>query len=106
MSVYYSVGPELYEAVYKMKPWTTLYGKNYFLTSGPIMLERKKEAILSVQRAKEEITKLAEEIGYSVEFFTRTYPDKIVFRRVDNFVKKEGLPDYFRIDSHSGEIID
>lgn len=103
-----NISNEIYAMKDALRPFVRLYGDNYFLTSANgIMKDIKEYAKAAVLVAKTEIPKIARKYGYLVEFDgTCGYPDKIVFRREDCSRKKEGFPDYFRIDSFSNTIID
>ena len=103
------ISNDIYKMVNEMRQLVLLYGKNCFIATavGEIENGLREYAKAAVIVAKHDIPPIVEKYGYCVEFDDNSYyKDKIVFRRKDTAFKKEGYPDYFRVDSFSGNIID
>ena len=102
------ISNDIYKMVNEMRHLVLLYGKNCFIATAVGYIENtlREYAKAAVIVAKHDIPAIAEKYGYCVEFDDGSYKDKIVFRRKDTTFKKEGYPDYFRVDSFSGNIID
>ena len=102
------ISNDVYKMVDEMRQLVLLYGKNCFIATavGQIETTLREYAKSAVIVAKHYIPQIAEKYGYRVEFDNNCYKDKIVFRRKDTAFKKEGYPDYFRVDSFNAHIID
>ena len=94
----FQISDNIRNAINNVKSSILFYGRNYFLTD---LDPTTKNAINVV---KDKIINAGEDCGYEVSF-DRNYPDKIVFRKKFKFVSNEDQPDYFRVDSFSGNII-